>query len=61
MAVPKRKQSKSRTRRRRSTHDKVATPNVAWCKNCGERKASHKVCMSCGQYNGRQVIQVVIQ
>lgn len=59
MAVPKRKQSKARTRRRRSEHDKVAARNVVFCDNCGARKMSHRVCLSCGQYKGRQVIPIV--
>ena len=59
MAVPKRKTSKSRTRRRRAQHDKVAAHNVGWCYNCGERKLPHRVCLSCGTYRGRQVIAVV--
>ncbi len=59
MAVPKQKKSKSRTRRRRSSHDVVAAKNVVWCFNCGARKLPHRVCLSCGTYKGRQVIPVV--
>lgn len=59
MAVPKQKQSKSRTRKRRAQHDKVSAKNIVWCMNCGERKLPHRVCLSCGTYNGRQVIPIV--
>lgn len=59
MAVPKRKQSKSRSRKRRSQHDKIQAKNIVWCHNCGERKLPHRVCLSCGTYKGRQVIAVV--
>lgn len=59
MPVPKQKKSKCRTRRRRSTHDKVASKNVVWCMNCGARALPHRVCMSCGTYKGRQVIPII--
>jgi large subunit ribosomal protein L32 len=59
MPVPKRKQSKMRTRRRRSVHDKITAKNVIACDNCGALKLSHRVCLSCGQYKSRQIIPVV--
>lgn len=59
MAVPKQKKSKSRTRRRRSQHDKVTMANVSWCHNCGARKLPHVACRACGTYRGRQVIPIV--
>ena len=34
MAHPKRRQSKTRTRKRR-THDKAVAPTLAVCPNCG--------------------------
>ena len=45
MAHPKRKQSKTRTAKRR-THDKAVAPTLALCPNCGE----------CGYYRGKQAI-----
>jgi len=59
MAVPKQKKSKARTRRRRSQHDKISAKNITWCFHCGARKLPHRVCLSCGTYNKRQVIDVV--
>ena len=59
MAVPKKKTSKARTRRRRSENDKVASPSASWCLECGARKLPHCVCFECGTYRGRQVISVV--
>ena len=59
MAVPKKRKSKSRTRMRRSQHDKLAAPGVAFCPNCGEPKQSHRVCMACGEYKGKSVLTVV--
>ncbi|MGO3143757.1 MAG: 50S ribosomal protein L32, partial [Lactiplantibacillus plantarum] len=28
------------------------------CPNCGELRVSHRVCPSCGYYNGKQVVKV---
>ncbi len=55
MAVPKRKTSKSKRDMRR-THKKTAGPNLTTCANCGEPKPPHHVCMSCGTYRGRTLI-----
>ncbi len=59
MAVPKKKTSKARTRRRRSENDKVKSPVASWCDNCGAAKMPHRVCLACGMYRGRQVISIV--
>ena len=56
MAHPKRRHSNARTRKRR-THDKIAAPSLAKCKNCGALKAPHRVCKKCGFYNGVQIIK----
>ncbi|MGF7436397.1 50S ribosomal protein L32 [Lentilactobacillus senioris] len=57
MATPARRTSKTKKRLRR-THIKLDTPNLSACPNCGELRASHKVCPSCGYYDGRQVMNV---
>lgn len=56
MAVPKRKTSKQRKRKRR-THFKLVVPGMNECPNCGELKMSHRVCPSCGHYNGEVVVE----
>jgi large subunit ribosomal protein L32 len=57
MAVPKKKKSKARTRMGRAHH--ALTPsNLSSCPQCGEPKASHRVCGSCGHYRGRQIFEV---
>ena len=43
MAHPKRRQSKTRTAKRR-THDKAVAPTLAICPNCGEWHVYHTVC-----------------
>jgi len=56
MALPKHRQSRSKTRTRRS-HDALTTPNVAVCPECGEPKMPHRLCGGCGTYNGRTVVK----
>ncbi len=58
MAVPKKRKSKSRTRMRRSQHDKAQPANLGYCDNCGEPKKGHRVCLSCGYYRGRAVLPI---
>ncbi len=57
MAVPKRRQSHTRTRLRRQQHDKVSAPNVIACANCSAPCLAHRVCPSCGFYKGRAVVK----
>ncbi len=59
MAVPKKRKSKSRSRMRRSQHNVLIVPGVAYCPNCGEPKQAHRICLSCGEYKGRSVLTVV--
>ena len=56
MAHPKRRQSKTRTAKRR-THDKAAMPTLAKCANCGEWHVYHTVCGACGYYRGKLAIE----
>lgn len=58
MANPKRKHSKSRTRKRRANYyNRLSAPQMMECPNCGETKLMHRACTSCGHYRGRQVIE----
>jgi large subunit ribosomal protein L32 len=54
MPNPKRRHSKTRGRKRR-THYKAVAPAVGLCSNCGEPKMMHRVCPSCGYYDGKSV------
>ena len=56
MAHPKRRQSKARTRKRR-THYKLDAPNVIACSNCGSPTLFHRVCNNCGHYRGKVAIE----
>lgn len=55
MAVPKRKTSKAR-RDKRNAHRAIAGPGLSRCPQCNEERMPHRVCPSCGHYNGRTVI-----
>ena len=57
MALPKRRHSHSRTRKRRS-HDALTPASVSSCPKCGEPKLSHRLCGGCGTYNERTVIKL---
>ncbi len=57
MAVPKNKTSKARRDKRRANW-KLDVPNLVECPQCHELKMPHRVCPSCGQYKGKEVIKV---
>ncbi|MCY3488064.1 MAG: 50S ribosomal protein L32 [Bacteroidetes bacterium] len=58
MANPRRKHSKSRTRKRRSVYyGSLSAPTIVECE-CGKTvKLRHRVCASCGMYRGRQIVE----
>lgn len=60
MAVPKRKVSKARRDKRRANW-KLTIPGMVKCPQCQEYKLPHRVCMSCGSYDGKEVIKVDAQ
>jgi len=62
--TPKQKLCKSRSRRRyqsfqtktrKRLENMVALVN---CKNCGAKVPSHTACKQCGQYRGKQILNV---
>lgn len=59
MAVPKKKMSKSKTRKRRASAWSLSAPARSVCPNCDAAKLPHRVCGSCGWYGGRQAVEVV--
>lgn len=54
MPNPKRRHSKSRSRKRRS-HDALTPVGSSACPNCGAPRLSHRVCPSCHHYDGRKI------
>jgi large subunit ribosomal protein L32 len=55
MALPKRKQSKARSRKRR-THYKAAGVSISKCPQCSQPKMPHRTCPNCGYYRGRPIL-----
>ncbi|MFH1577558.1 MAG: 50S ribosomal protein L32 [Candidatus Omnitrophota bacterium] len=60
MALPKRKHSAARGRKRR-THWKLDNPGLVLCSQCKQSKLPHQVCGFCGYYNGKQVIEIKVK
>ncbi len=56
MAVPKRKTSKQRKNKRRASSYQLNKATVVECPNCHEMKMPHRICPSCGFYDGKEVI-----
>ena len=56
MAVPKRKTTPSKRNMRRS-HDAIIDQNIIEDKDSGEPRLSHRIDLSTGMYNGRQVLK----
>src|SRR5947207_13773324 len=52
ISVPNRSTSKRKKRARR-THYKTVSPTLQPCPRCGDMKQPHRVCPTCGYYNGR--------
>jgi len=57
MALPKRKTSKSATRRR-SSHLALTAKQLVACPQCHEMMLPHHVCPNCGSYKGTEVIEI---
>ena len=51
MAVPFRKESKTRRNMRR-THYKITANGLVECTNCGAKIRPHRACPKCGFYKG---------
>ncbi len=56
-ALPKQRISRARQGNRRRHHF-LKLPQLVECRNCHEMRRSHHVCLNCGVYRGRQVIQI---
>jgi large subunit ribosomal protein L32 len=59
MALQKRRRGPARTAQQRSAWMRKSGANhmlVQACANCGAPRIPHRVCASCGQYNGEQIV-----
>jgi large subunit ribosomal protein L32 len=67
MAVPRKKLSKCRRKKRHSTWQTINLKklsnkySVVKCTNCWAKKLSHRVCGTCGYYWGKQVITIKVK
>lgn len=57
MAVPKKRTSKQRKRKRRTHHGDEPAAHQA-CPRCGDFRRPHHVCPTCGYYDGEQVVEI---
>jgi len=58
MPNPKRRHSKQRGRLRR-THYKCKVKSLGKCPQCGKAKLPHRICLFCGYYKGKAVIEIL--
>jgi large subunit ribosomal protein L32 len=56
MAVPFRKVSKTRGRKRR-THYKITANSTIACPKCNSEIRAHRICPNCGTYKNKEVLQ----
>lgn len=52
--------TRSKTKSRRS-HHALTAPNLSTCSNCGAHHRPHHMCLDCGFYKGRQVMDLAAQ
>lgn len=57
MAVPKKRVSRQRKRKRR-THYKASQTTLGTCSGTGDPKLRHRVCPTSGVYRGKVVFEV---
>lgn len=53
--LPKKRHSTRRQGKRRAAIH-LALPNLVKCPNCQEYMIPHRVCSSCGQYKGKDIV-----
>lgn len=58
MGVPKKRHTKSKRNKRRM-HIYLEAPVLVTCPKCGGTKRPHMICPFCGDYRGREVINVM--
>jgi len=58
MAVPARKTSKSKSRKRNKANSKIKFIPYNICKNCGEPKIPYYICGACGFYDSKSVLNI---
>ena len=56
MAVPKKRTSRARRDKRRANHT-AGEATLNRCPRCHSPRMPHRVCPTCGTYNGREVVE----
>jgi len=57
MALPKRRHSITRGRKRR-THWKIKLSQLVICPQCKQKILHHRACQFCGYYKGKEAIKI---
>lgn len=57
MGVPKSRQTRHHKSMRRM-HIALKAPQFSICGNCKEKVLPHSICLSCGYYKGRKVLDI---
>ena len=60
MPLPKRRFSRSRTRKKRA-HKLFKLGELSICPQCKQPRPSHQVCPVCGYYRGKQVVEIKVK
>lgn len=58
MANPTHRHTRSRRNKRRANW-KIAPPAIVLCPECQEPRLPHRVCVNCGSYRGKKIIEIV--
>lgn len=58
MANPTSRHTRARRDKRRANW-KISLPNLTICPDCQEPKLPHRVCLNCGTYNGKKILEVI--
>lgn len=56
--VVRMRHTRAHTGNRRS-HHALTAPRLSSCSKCGEKKVNHRVCLNCGTYKDREVLDVM--
>jgi len=58
--VVRMRHTRAHTANRRS-HHALKAPRLGNCTKCGEKHLRHKVCLNCGYYRGKMMIDVTVK
>lgn len=58
MPQPKKRHSNVRQNKRRFSNYKLSGAKINRCAACGAAVLPHHACSKCGQYDGRQAVQI---